>query len=58
VRLWNLVLEAELAVKSGERGEEQALETLVAGLVGVFAPKSSGSVPRTGRAPSRGRPQQ
>jgi DNA polymerase-3 subunit delta len=53
IRIWNLVLEAELSVKSGERGEEQALEMLVAGLFEVFAPQKP---VRPGRAAARTRP--
>jgi DNA polymerase-3 subunit delta len=37
--IWDLVLDAELGVKSGERGEDQALEHLVAGLAELFAPR-------------------
>jgi DNA polymerase-3 subunit delta len=53
IRIWNLILEAELSVKSGERGEEQALEMLVAGLFEVFAPQKP---VRPGRAAARTRP--
>lgn len=35
-RLMDLALEAEISVKSGARSPEQALETLVAGLAGLF----------------------
>ncbi|WP_035068966.1 DNA polymerase III subunit delta [Nitratidesulfovibrio termitidis] len=36
-RIWDLALEAELGIKSGERSPEQAMEVLVAGLFTLFA---------------------
>ena len=38
--LWNLALEAERGIKSGERKEDQALEALTAGLIGLFQGQS------------------
>ncbi len=36
--IWSLVLEAETGIKSGERSPEQALESLVSGLMQIFTP--------------------
>jgi len=40
-RIWDLALEAELRVKTGEAGEEQALEMLVAELTRLFSPPAA-----------------
>ena len=37
--LWELALEAEQGIKSGEVSEEQALERLIADLFSLFAKK-------------------
>lgn len=37
VRLWDLALEAEKGIKSGERKPEQAMEMLIAALISFFA---------------------
>jgi len=39
--IWDLALEAELRVKTGEAGEDQALELLIAELSRLFAPGAS-----------------
>lgn len=58
--LFDLALEAEYGVKSGERTPDQALERLVAGLAALFAnDNASGRKPETPRphpAPRRGTP--
>lgn len=52
-RIWDLALEAEMGIKSGERSPEQAMEMLVAGLFTLFArgrrsaPAKQGCTPRT-----------
>jgi DNA polymerase-3 subunit delta len=47
--IWDLAMQAELGVKSGERGENQALEKLVADLARALAPDRG----RPGRASAR-----
>ncbi|TVM15365.1 DNA polymerase III subunit delta [Oceanidesulfovibrio indonesiensis] len=57
--LFDLALEAEYGVKSGERTPEQALERLVAGMAALFAnDNASGQsgTPRPHPAPRRGAP--
>lgn len=46
-RMWDLALEAELRVKTGEAGEEQALEFLVAELTRLFRPQAAAAGPAT-----------
>ncbi len=52
-RLWDLALEAEKGIKTGERIPEQAMEMLVAGLMSLFggasAAKSGGARPGSSR---------
>ncbi|MEZ6853383.1 DNA polymerase III subunit delta [Halodesulfovibrio aestuarii] len=38
-KIWDLALEAEMGIKTGERKPEQAMEILVAGLLALFAPQ-------------------
>ncbi|MCT4536170.1 DNA polymerase III subunit delta [Halodesulfovibrio sp.] len=38
-KIWDLALEAEMGIKTGERKPEQAMEILVAGLLALFSPK-------------------
>lgn len=38
-KIWDLALEAEMGIKTGERKPEQAMEILVAGLLSLFSPK-------------------
>lgn len=39
-RIWDLALEAEKGIKSGERSPEQAMEMIVAGLIALFGPRN------------------
>lgn len=48
-RIWDMALEAELGIKSGERSPEQAMEMLVAGLFTLFA-RSRRAATGTGQA--------
>ncbi len=54
-RIWTAAMEAELRVKTGQAGEEQALELLIADLEAVFRPQSRSpggvSPPRQGTRP-------
>lgn len=38
-KIWDLALEAETGIKTGERKPEQAMEILVAGLLALFSPQ-------------------
>ena len=38
-KIWDLALEAEMGIKTGERKPEQAMEMLVAGLLALFSPQ-------------------
>jgi DNA polymerase-3 subunit delta len=53
-RIWDLALEAEMGVKTGERRPDQAMEMLTAGLARVFA--GAGAAPRRGRPAGGPRP--
>lgn len=44
-RIWDLAMEAELRVKTGEAGEEQVLEFLVAELARLFTPQQPTRAP-------------
>ncbi|MBL3581755.1 DNA polymerase III subunit delta [Oleidesulfovibrio alaskensis] len=39
MRMWDLALEAEKGIKSGERSPDQAMEALIGGLLALFAPR-------------------
>ncbi|MFV0421434.1 DNA polymerase III subunit delta [Oleidesulfovibrio sp.] len=39
MRMWDLALEAEKGIKSGERSPDQAMEALIGGLLALFSPQ-------------------
>jgi DNA polymerase-3 subunit delta len=54
--LFDLAIEAEYGVKSGERSPEQALERLVAGMAALFATDSASGPRQSSPRPRRGSP--
>lgn len=48
-KIWDLALEAEKGIKTGERKPEQAMEMLVAGLLALFSPPKASPAPFSGR---------
>lgn len=55
-RIWDLALEAELRVKTGEAGEEQALEMLIADFSRLFSARPSGGGTAARRRPLESAP--
>ncbi|GFM37383.1 DNA polymerase III subunit delta [Desulfovibrio psychrotolerans] len=49
-RIWDLALEADKGIKTGERRPEQAMELLVAGLIALFSPPSDPRKPSQSRS--------